>query len=185
MRRGQADLEGLSVSGNGQRLRGLLDEGGQESLWVEVGDVEGRLSRAFPTATARRGDSGKVRRREAEVDLGGRCAAEGLVGSVVGVMEQAELDSAAQISECQGLDRSQGEVVLEGFPEALEATLMLEGGADIRFIQQMLGHANLAATEIYTQVSIGKLKQVHSATPPGARLGGPPGEEKEEVSSSS
>jgi len=32
------------------------------------------------------------------------------------------------------------------------ATLMLEGGADIRFIQAMLGHANIKTTEIYTQV---------------------------------
>ena len=51
------------------------------------------------------------------------------------------------------------------------ATLMLEGGADIRFIQQMLGHAELATTEIYTHVSIRMLKQVHSATHPAASLG--------------
>jgi integrase/recombinase XerD len=50
------------------------------------------------------------------------------------------------------------------------ATLMLEGGADIRFIQEMLGHANLATTQIYTQVAIQKLKEIHSATHPGARL---------------
>jgi integrase/recombinase XerD len=49
------------------------------------------------------------------------------------------------------------------------ATLMLEGGADIRFIQQMLGHAELSTTEIYTQVSIRKLKEIHTATHP-ARL---------------
>jgi integrase/recombinase XerD len=46
------------------------------------------------------------------------------------------------------------------------ATLMLEGGADIRFIQQMLGHEKLSSTQIYTQVSIRKLKQVHSMTHP-------------------
>jgi integrase/recombinase XerD len=46
------------------------------------------------------------------------------------------------------------------------ATLMLEGGADIRFIQQMLGHADLSTTQIYTQVSIRLLKQIHSATHP-------------------
>jgi integrase/recombinase XerD len=46
------------------------------------------------------------------------------------------------------------------------ATLMLENGADIRFIQQMLGHARLDTTQIYTQVSIRQLKQIHSATHP-------------------
>jgi integrase/recombinase XerD len=49
------------------------------------------------------------------------------------------------------------------------ATLMLENGADIRYIQQMLGHAMLSTTEIYTHVSIVKLKEIHSATHP-ARL---------------
>jgi integrase/recombinase XerD len=46
------------------------------------------------------------------------------------------------------------------------ATLMLEGGADVRFIQQILGHSNLSSTEIYTHVSIRQLKQVHQATHP-------------------
>ena len=50
------------------------------------------------------------------------------------------------------------------------ATAMLEGGADIRYIQQMLGHGSLATTEVYTRVSIRALKQVHDATHPSARL---------------
>lgn len=50
------------------------------------------------------------------------------------------------------------------------ATLMLEGGADVRYIQEMLGHAELSTTQIYTQVSIRKLKQVHELTHPGAKL---------------
>jgi integrase/recombinase XerD len=50
------------------------------------------------------------------------------------------------------------------------ATLMLEGGADIRFIQALLGHASVATTQIYTQVSIKKLQAVHRATHPGATL---------------
>lgn len=50
------------------------------------------------------------------------------------------------------------------------ATLMLEGGADLRFIQQMLGHADLNSTEIYTHVAIRKLQQIHAATHPGATL---------------
>lgn len=51
------------------------------------------------------------------------------------------------------------------------ATLMLEGGADIRFIQAMLGHAELSTTQIYTQVSIRMLKQIHTATHPGRPIG--------------
>ena len=50
------------------------------------------------------------------------------------------------------------------------ATHMLEGGGDIRFIQAMLGHAQLTATEICTQVSTHTLKAIHSATHP-AKLG--------------
>jgi integrase/recombinase XerD len=50
------------------------------------------------------------------------------------------------------------------------ATLMLEGGADVRFIQQMLGHARLDTTALYTNVSIRKLKEIHQATHPGTRL---------------
>ena len=46
------------------------------------------------------------------------------------------------------------------------ATLMLENGADVRFIQAMLGHAKLETTQIYTQVSIRKLKEIHTATHP-------------------
>ena len=49
------------------------------------------------------------------------------------------------------------------------ATLMLEGGADIRFIQQMLGHAEISTTQIYTRVSVKKLQEIHARTHP-ARL---------------
>ena len=46
------------------------------------------------------------------------------------------------------------------------ATLMLEGGADIRYVQQMLGHADISTTQIYTQVTIHQLAAIHAATHP-------------------
>ena len=48
------------------------------------------------------------------------------------------------------------------------ATLMLEGGADIRYIQAMLGHAELTTTQLYTHVAVGPLKAVHERCHPGA-----------------
>ncbi|MBP7573405.1 MAG: site-specific tyrosine recombinase XerC [Rhodoferax sp.] len=49
------------------------------------------------------------------------------------------------------------------------ATHMLEGGADIRYIQAILGHSELSTTQIYTHVAIAKLQAVHALTHP-ARL---------------
>ena len=49
------------------------------------------------------------------------------------------------------------------------ATHMLEGGADIRYIQQLLGHAKLDTTAIYTEVSIKQLQEVHARCHPAGR----------------
>lgn len=46
------------------------------------------------------------------------------------------------------------------------ATQMLENGADLRWIQAMLGHADISSTQIYTQVSIRALQAVHASTHP-------------------
>jgi integrase/recombinase XerD len=46
------------------------------------------------------------------------------------------------------------------------ATLMHEGGADIRYIQQMLGHEDIKSTQIYTHVALRGLQEVHAATHP-------------------
>jgi integrase/recombinase XerD len=50
------------------------------------------------------------------------------------------------------------------------ATHMLEAGAELRYIQALLGHADISTTQIYTHVAIGKLMAVHAATHPGAQI---------------
>lgn len=49
------------------------------------------------------------------------------------------------------------------------ATSMVEAGADIRLVQELLGHSSLESTQVYTRVSIARLKAVYGATHPGAR----------------
>ena len=46
------------------------------------------------------------------------------------------------------------------------ATLMLENGADLRHVQEILGHANVQTTQIYTQVTLRKLREVYKRTHP-------------------
>ncbi|WP_025181131.1 tyrosine-type recombinase/integrase [Leptospira interrogans serovar Szwajizak] len=76
---------------------------------------------------------------------------------------------ASRIGEVVRRSREKSEVKKKGSTHMFRhttATLMLDNGADIRHVQEMLGHRDLNSTQIYTHVAIRKLKEVYERTHP-------------------
>jgi integrase/recombinase XerD len=129
----------LVRQGKGKKDR-MIPIGERALVWIEK-----YLSDARPQLVCGRDEGVLFLNR-----LGETIAVDRLTTTVRGYIEQARIGKAGS---CHLFRHTM-------------ATLMLENGADIRFIQAMLGHVCLSTTELYTQVSIKKLKEIHTLTHP-------------------
>jgi len=147
---GDAPADGLPVAGV-VRLRG---KGGKERL-VPMGSyareaVDAYLVRGRP-ALAEAGSGNAALFLNAR---GGRLSRQSAWTVLRSAAERAHLD-APHLS-----------------PHTLRhsfATHLLDGGADVRVVQELLGHASLATTQRYTHLSRGQLREIHTAAHPRAR----------------
>ncbi len=158
------DLDDLDLAGARQHSdteRGvatarLSGKGGRQRV-VPVGDyarraIEAYLVQARP-ALAAGGDGGRASHAVFLNARGGRLTRQGAWGTLRGAAERAGL-SDMSISP---------HVLRHSF-----ATHLLDGGADVRVVQELLGHASVATTQVYTLVTVDKLREVYASAHPRA-----------------
>lgn len=145
------DVDGLTLDGDPAVL--LDGKGGKQRI-VPLGRyaaaaLDGYLVRARPALAA-----GATRTVPPAVFLNARAGRLTRQGAWAVLRAAAERANLPQVS-----------------PHTLRhsfATHMLDGGADIRVVQELLGHASVTTTQIYTLVTVEKLREVYAAAHPRA-----------------
>jgi len=148
------DLSGQTRSSSVPAAVRLLGKGGKQRI-VPVGSyaraaVEAYLIRARPVLAraARQGPASPALFLNAR---GGRLTRQGAWGALRAASTRAGL---AEVS-----------------PHTLRhsfATHLLDGGADVRVVQELLGHASVTTTQVYTLVTVDRLREVYAAAHPRA-----------------
>ena len=143
------DVDDVDVAGGSVRLFG---KGGKERI-VPVGSfaraaVEAYLVRARPDLAAKgRGTPALFLNAR-----GGRLSRQSAWTVLVGVADRAGL-------------------TVDVSPHTLRhsfATHLLDGGADVRVVQELLGHASVTTTQAYTLVTVDRLREVYASAHPRA-----------------
>lgn len=87
--------------------------------------------------------------------------------------------AAWQVVQRAARDAELGEQISPHTLRHSYATHLLHGGADVRAVQELLGHASVTTTQLYTQVTVDSLREIHATAHPRARRRGgraePPG----------
>lgn len=144
------DLDDLDAESATVQLRG---KGGKQRV-VPVGSyalaaVDGYLVRARPALAA----SGRGTPALFLNARGGRLSRQGAWAVLQAVAERAGMSTHVS-------------------PHTLRhsfATHLLDGGADVRVVQELLGHASVSTTQVYTLVTVDRLREVYAAAHPRAR----------------
>lgn len=144
------NVDDLLVEGDVVRLTG---KGGKQRI-VPLGSyartaVDAYLVRARPTFSAR----GKATPALFLGARGGRLGRQGAWDAIRGAAERAGIEAAVS-------------------PHTLRhsfATHLLAGGADVRVVQELLGHSSVATTQIYTRVTADTLREMYTVAHPRAR----------------
>ena len=135
----------------------LIGKGGKHRV-VPVGRYAVRALEAY-LVRARPGLAAASRRASASPAVflnarGGRLTRQGAWGVLHAAADRAGLTTEADVS-----------------PHTLRhsfATHMLDGGADIRVVQELLGHASVTTTQVYTLITVDRLREVYASSHPRA-----------------
>jgi integrase/recombinase XerD len=148
------DIDELQLDSEDPMVR-LVGKGGKHRV-VPVGSYAVRAVEAY-LVRARPALAGASLRGTPAVFLnarGGRLTRQGAWGVLHAAAGRAGLDPGTDVS-----------------PHTLRhsfATHMLDGGADIRVVQELLGHASVTTTQVYTLITVDRLREVYASSHPRA-----------------
>jgi integrase/recombinase XerD len=168
------DIDELDLAGEGVvRLSG---KGGKQRI-VPVGSyasqaLQAYLVRARPSLAAAAGRSAAPRARAAAPGPRAAAAPKARAAATAAVFLNARGGRLTRQGAWMVLHAAAARAGLEQVsPHTLRhsfATHLLDGGADIRVVQELLGHASVTTTQVYTLVTVDRLREVYAAAHPRA-----------------